>query len=138
MIEAAIAIMAILSALLLISLQGGATRDTDLIEKMPVILDELVKNASLRENVAKDYNLFQDQDNEIIDSKIREFLSDRIENPDIEYDFEICRAEELCALTEFPTDSGAEIYSYERIVSSIETSPVFDPRKIKLYVWRKN
>ena len=135
-VEASIGIMAILGTLLLVSLQSDIP-DIDLTEKIPAILDEIAKNSTLREDIALNYNFNREADNSQINLKIENFFKKRISTPNVEYDFAICKAEELCALENFPLEYNEEVYSYERVVSAVETKPEFEPRKIKLYVWRK-
>lgn len=135
-VEASIGIMAILGTLLLVSVQRDAP-DFDLTEKIPAVLDELVKNSTLREDIALNYGFNEGADNSQIVSKIENFIGKRITYANVEYDFAICKAEELCALENFPLEFSGEVYSYERVVSAVETRLEFEPRKIKLYVWRK-
>ncbi len=133
--EASIAALIVLGVLLLISGNKKIEQKTDISETLPIILEEISKNVTLREAIIKyDTNKASaetDPDNIAILNEVNKTLFIRIKK-DFSYAVRICRPNDLCPLNNYP--NAEEVYISERIISS--TLLKFDPKKIKLFIWK--
>lgn len=126
-VEASLAIFVIFSILLVISAQNKIKTEKDYIPYLNDLLNEIAKNATLRADVLAQHD---DNRSEIIG----DFLTDKIKLKNFGYDHKICPVNDICGLTTYPADAE-EIYSAERVISS--TLDQFNPKKIKIFLWRK-
>ena len=141
--EAIIAIMIILTALLLISAKREVRTERDLTEIIPPLLDEVAKNSGFRTDISQMYHLGENlnpqqiDENERIQNQIEIFIRLRIHNPNLDFVVKVCAAEALCFLENFPRESRGDVFSYERVIRTDFEKDNFEPRKIKLFLWRK-
>lgn len=136
-VEATLSVIIILSAVL-IFYQSKQVKQTDnFADNLPTLVDEVVKNDAYRGEILHidfaNVNSVGDTQKEI-----NLFLSGKIDRPDLNYSFIICKADESCSLPKI-SNLASDVYSYERIVSTNLTQN-FDslttPRKVKLYIWK--
>jgi len=130
-IEATIAILLIVGTLLIVSSQRNIPERRDLSETLPSLLDEIAHNLTLREEIIKN------NDVTISEAMVEASLGLRLRNPSLNYKVEICNLEDFCALDHYP-DTDEEIFAYERVVSSSLAVNTFEPKKIKVFLWRKS
>ena len=145
-VEATIAILIILGALLVISSQREVNTGADLTGTLRRLLEEIAKNQDLRNQITS-YDLANcetsyevcrtEPPNKEVLGNISEFLDERI-NPAFDYSISICNAENICYFQESYPDAQ-EIYAAERIITSSLGGNDSDDilRKIKIFLWRR-
>jgi len=135
-LEATIAIMIILGALLVISSNREVRVSRDLTETLPPYLEEVVENNSLREKIMEDFQTSNPTfpGNEEILQEVELFLKNKIGNPGLGLSVSICELNVPCPLKSWPGDF--EVFAAERIVSTI-VGGNSDPRKLKVFLWKK-
>ena len=90
-----------------------------------IILDEIAKNDSLREIVL----------NGTAKPELEEFVKERINNPALNFSLMICELDSACAINaSYPANT--EFYAAERAVSTNLRSVEFNPKKLKIFIWR--
>jgi len=118
-VESFMAVM-ILAIFLLTFYSSQANKSND---EIPIlgdrILDEIIQNNNLREDI-----FINNLDN------ISNFVRERISS-DLNFSVKICMINNICN----PDVFIPEIYARERVVSS--TLHIYEPRKIKLFIWKK-
>jgi hypothetical protein len=136
-VEATIAILIIFGALLIISSPREVQKPKDLTETLPPLLEEVAKNQTLRTKIVKDYDVNNQgaSGNEPIINEIVNFLKPRVANPAFNFTIRVCSLEDRCALVPYP-DVG-EVYVSERVISSVIGESNFNPKKIKIFLWRR-
>lgn len=128
-VEATIAILLVLSAIILLSSQRTVKQETDLGTTIPSLLDELARNLTFREKIASGGNDAE------VKSIALSFLEEKVASPSTNLSVVICNVEEPCYLEPYP-DTEQEIFSYERVISGSVMEPNFEPKKIKVFAWR--
>lgn len=136
-IEATIAVMIILGALAVMSMERDTNRGIDIAKILPPILDEIAKDPLLREQVMN-YNLLDSGDplNAPIIIAVSDFLNVRIGSSAFDFRVSICSLDDICYLDPYPSDAG-DIFAAERVVSTSLENSNFEPRKVKVFLWRK-
>lgn len=128
-IEATISVLVIISVILIINQTKGVKTEKDLNKEILTFLDIIAKNSSIRENV------FLNEDK--AKKEIKEILLDEID-PVFNFSFSICKIKDLCTLSSnYPKKFKGGIYSKERVISSYLDSEKYEPKKIKIFLWRK-
>jgi hypothetical protein len=130
-VESTIAVILVLVALVFLSAHRAAPESIDVGVILPGLLDEVARNLTLREKVVGDY------DEESTESAIESTLSEKIENPSVNLSVEICNVTEVCFLEPYP-DTESDIFSSERVISSSIKDETFEPRRIKVFLWRNS
>jgi hypothetical protein len=140
-IEATIAILIILGALILIARQAPSRNEVDLTVIIPPILDELAQDDDMRARVLEYGNPSVNQDAVIL-TEVRNFIEERISNPSFEFDVVICdlglEAQAVCNSNEDLTNVE-NVYVVERVISTTQTAPadnIFKPKRVKVFLWR--
>jgi hypothetical protein len=137
-VEAIIAVMIIFGALLMISSQSRTQKIDTLGGALPKVLQEMAENKDLRQSILS-YNLLNPSDepnNENILNNLEQYAANRIKNPTTNLSIAICELEKPCALSPYPLNADGEIFAAERVVSAGLGKPEFEPRKIKIFLWR--
>lgn len=140
-IEATVAIMIVLGALLLITLQQKTPdRTVDLAELLPPYLDELAENPATREDILS-YEItkpFNKDENKVIIENLEEYIKNRVNNPTFDLTVRICDAKILCVLEPYPVSDPTNIFAAERVVSTnLDGGDVVEPRKVKVFIWKR-
>lgn len=130
-VEATIAVVIILTALVFLSAQRSVPDNRDIGLVLPGLLDEIARNLTLRENVAEDL------DEEEIEEFVEISLRARMENPALSFSVEICNVSEMCFLEPYP-DTEQDIFASERVISGSIKNETFDPKKVKVFMWRSD
>jgi hypothetical protein len=133
-IEAGIAVLIVLGAIIAVSFGGRETASFDLSETIPPLLEEMAKNTTLRDRILS-YNTAapeSDSENQNIIAFVNGFLEERISNPFLEYRFRVCEPNKVCGLDEYPSDS---VFAGERIISA--DFSMFSPKKAKVFIWQR-
>ena len=129
-LEATIAVLIIIGALLLIATQKEIRTRNDLSEILQPLLNEISQNSTLREKIIT-------EPAEDAESEIEAFLSTRITNAALDFDVEVCELEDPCFL-DAPVGDSVDIFVEERIITTTVTSNLdFEPKKVKIFLWRK-
>jgi len=140
MIEATIAVMIILGALLVISSNKEVGVVRDLTETLPPFLDEVAQDVDKRREIIQDYDTDLDHtqfDNALILEGIEQFLRERIKNDALEIEVRICDLEVVCFLKREPYPD-TEIFTAERAISAtLDPKTNFSPRKLKIFLWKR-
>jgi hypothetical protein len=135
-VEAGIAIMIILVALLLFTSDSSRTEKDDLSARIVPILEEIAQNNSLRRRVLN-YSLENpdESENDAIIGELENFVGGVINNPSLNYSVRICELK-TCAM-DYPSDIKGNLYSAERVISTDVRETDFYPRKVKIFLWNK-
>ena len=123
-IEASIAIIIIAGVLFSIFTQAREKIELNLSEKARDILEEIARDASLREDI-----ITYEAGNPLPDS-VNSSVDQRIIESYLNYDIRICDVDSACGLSSYV----GEVYSAERSISS--TIDTLGPKKIRLFIWR--
>ena len=127
-VEASVAILLILGALLLVNRQQTSIEEEDLSSKARDILDEMFRQEIYRESFLSEPVDFTDADN---------YVKDIIDENVYGFEFRICEKDDVCSLENYPPNAGDGIYGAERIIagSIIEDgeTPIII---VKLFIWR--
>lgn len=125
-LEAIIAVLIILSALLFVVIKNNSEKSSadSLCLEANSLIDEISKNSTLREGV-----LNSDVD------LVKGFLVDKISNPLIDYRVKICKLDDFCSLNEGGLDK-VEICASERLISTTTGRTDFQPKKLKIFLFR--
>jgi hypothetical protein len=131
-VEATIAVIIILVAFVFLSAQRAAPESRDVGTVLPGLLDEVARNLTLREEVAGNY------DEDSVESSIELTLNAKLENPSVNLAVEICNITEVvCFLEPYP-DTESDIFASERVISSSIKDENFNPKKVKVFLWRNS
>ncbi len=127
-VEASIAVLIVLAAILIVSTNKRSESSGDLADILPGILDEIAKNTSMRDKI------FTDKAGAILD--IENFLSTKIRNPSLGYAVIICDdISGICGLESYPENAEGDLFVNERIIgASLEGA--YSPKKLKIYLWK--
>jgi len=121
-VEASIAILVILAAVLLLLSRGEEKVETDFNALLTPILEEMAQDTSLREDILE-YKLGEQisnnekVNNENIIGDLNDFVGDRITNPSLDYYVVICDLEGICPI-DYPVDIRGNLYANERVIST--------------------
>ena len=127
-VEASIAVLIVLAAILIVSTNKRVSVGQDLSDVLPEILEEIAKNASIREKI------FSDKEGAILE--IENFLSERIKNPSLDYAVVICDdINGVCGLASYPENAEGDLFTNERIIGGT-IGGAYSPKKLKIYLWR--
>jgi hypothetical protein len=131
-VEATIAALVIFGALVAVSKMGGGGFERDFNAVARDMLEEISKNASLRDKiVAYTPYAYSLQDNETI-NELKNFTSPRV-GAGMNFEIRICNLNDICGL-----DSYVEnVYASERVISTSGTSANVEPKKVKIFLWNK-
>tara|TARA_Y100000310_G_C20663079_1_gene805893 strand:+ start:1315 stop:1767 length:453 start_codon:yes stop_codon:yes gene_type:complete len=133
-LESVIAILIIFSVLLLLAGRIPNEESENLSLLISPILEEIAQDRDLRQSIL-DVEINNNQ--EVVEGVLREFLADRIIMPNLGSDVIICEPTVNCFLQEFPGDArDGDIYSEERIFSTTLSGST-GPKKVKIFLWRK-
>jgi hypothetical protein len=137
-IEAVLAIMLILGALLLISSNKEVEVAPDITQQISPMMDKMAQNKTMRYAIL-DYNLsanYSEHDNPAILKKVEDFMRKEIANPSFNLNARVCRLNETCFLDPLPNNQ-ADLYAVERVIGTEVKEPSFLPRRVKIFLWRK-
>lgn len=126
-VEAIIAIMIVFSAIILIYSQRTSPEREDVSEEIWKITDQAARDYELRNRILAE--------GENSEEEVREFIEGKI-NPSLNFEVEVCEMEEECAPEEEIQEK--EIFSVERIITVGLQEEDFEPKKVRLFVWRKS
>jgi hypothetical protein len=129
-VEASVAILIILSVILVVAQKKSTLSENDLSETITPMLEEIAKNATLREQIIANNNVASE-------NTLREFVSRRISNNGLGYNVRVCGYRDMCALGKYPEDAKGDIYSGSRIISSALNAPQLQPKKVEIFLWFK-
>jgi len=125
-VEATIAIILVLGSLIILASRQDFEERKDLSEILPQILNEIAHDEGFRRKIVGGENVL---------GELESFVDDRIENPSLKFEIKICELDDLCSLTEAPENSK-DIYVAERVISTSIEEPRFDPKKVRIFLWR--
>ncbi len=137
-VEATIAVMIILTALVLLSNNRQDPQERDLSEILPPLLEEIAQNATLRRSIIVSYDLDGDPlsgNNPDVINNLMSFLSQKIPVQTYSFDVRVCAIGVPCPLNPWPGEAE-DVFSAERVISSSVTEENFSPRKVKIFLWR--
>jgi hypothetical protein len=123
--EATIAILLILGALLILSQKDGFRAQSDLAEILPSVLNEVAQSSELRRKVIRNEPMVLEE--------LKNFIDERIVGSALEFEVRVCDLEVDCL---FEGESVGDIYSAERVISASIEEPNFEPKKVKIFLWR--
>jgi hypothetical protein len=146
-IEATITVLLIISIMFYVSQRNKPIfQEESLSEKNRDILKEIYQNEYFRTGILKDNG-----GNSQLKNQINDFIKSRIpssvEHPgqincqsdacSVVFLFRICSLTDGCEITPELNEISGEIYSSEAIISTEISESDFNPKKIKLYLWKK-
>ncbi len=125
-VEATIAILIIIGAVVFLSLSNKPSIRTDFSDLPHSILNEMAKNKSLKEKIIGDTPGVQ--------GNVSAFVASRLNTKQINFSVQICSPNSECSLSSLPNNLEGDLYSSERIVASNLT--LYNPKKLRLFIWR--
>ena len=129
-VESTVAILIIFGVLLVLATRADEGEIEDLSNRIGPLLREIASDNVLRVKILTG-------DSSAI-SDIEGIVEDRINNPSINQRAVICDPLEFCGLESYPDVSDGNIYSDERIITTTLSSlGDLDPKKVKIFLWRK-
>lgn len=128
-IEATIAVLIVIGALLLIATQQSSADNKDLTKILPPLLDEIARDPTLRESVLS-------MSPEDAESFLENFFEARINNPSFEKKVRVCDLSEECLLDPFPIENSGDTFVAERIISTSLSESGYSPRRIRVFLWK--
>lgn len=129
-VEASIAVMIIFSVIIFVTQKRQTQSEQNFSENLQSLLEEVAKNATLRENIIKNPNTNE------VEIMIKNFLATRMDSSYLAYDIRVCPTNDVCGLSKYP-DTKGDIYSEERVVSSTLSAASLSPKKVKIFMWFK-
>jgi hypothetical protein len=118
-LEAFISVM-LIAVFMRVLYSGQVKKSSDEIQKIQnVILDQVVNNEELRQDILLGS-----------EGPVLSFVSERLPK-DLNFTVHICPVSDICGMPFYVK----EVFASERIVSS--TLEKYEPRKLKLFVWRE-
>lgn len=123
-VEAIIAVLIVLTSVLIVLSNKKVHEEGDVCSSISGLLDEIAKNQVLREEILISQT-----------GGVKNFLQTKIKNPSLDYKIKICKPEDLCGLTE-GEDVLLDICAGERIISTTKGQTDFDPKKLKIFLFR--
>lgn len=135
LIEAVMAILIVIGVLVFVSLGSQKQQSEDIEKLIPPLLDEIAKNQETR-GLVLDYDLSEQdsENNKQIIRELKDFVGKKIEGRNLAYELKICSPLNLCHLEQYPS-VNAEVYASERVIST-DIGSEFEPRKVKIFLWR--
>ena len=124
-IEASIAVLVILTAIISISMMKKSVVERDLSGTINPLLEEIAKNSTLREEVIIDSDASE---------SVKSFLAKRIKDPSIGFDTKVCEINDACSLDRYPANITGNVYAGSRLISSGLISGE-KPKRIGLFLW---
>ncbi len=143
LIEAVIAILIVIGVLVFVSLGSQRQQSEDIGKLIPPLLDEIAKDNNMRRDIlsykfgSDSYTLTSEDkaDNDKVVEDLKDFVGNKIEGRNLAYELRICSPLNLCHLEPYPS-VNAEIYASERVIST-DIGSNFEPRKVKIFLWRE-
>jgi len=134
-VEATISIMLILGVAILFYQTKQSSSEDNIQDKLPVFLDEIAKNDSLRNKT------INEGDTSIVQSSMKTFLASKMNRINLNYTVVVCDIDDSCSPSP-PINTKSDIFSAERIISTTIEKDNFNilatPKKVKIYAWRMN
>ena len=122
-VEASLAIFIVLAVLFFVSNKQISKTEIDLSQKARDILEEISKNTTIREAILT-------ENTGLVNSAIGESMPESY----LEFEAVICETNEVCGKS---TYTKGNVYSGERLVSSIVKENNFSPKRVRLFIWDK-
>ena len=119
--------------------RGVERKETDFNAMIVPVLEEMAQNSSLRGEILS-YNTSEGSgigNNKEIINDLEIFVGSKITNPALNYSVRICELKQVCA-REYPLNIEGNLYSGERVISTNITESDFDPKKVKIFLWKKD
>ncbi len=133
-IEASIAILIVVGAIMIISRGTQIERTSKGNEKVMEILDEMAKNISIRKSVLS-YNTNMDEtyvNNANILNRLNDFVRNKLGNGS-NFKIKICDIGTICEINSL---TNVETETFERAISAELDSNSFSPKNIKLFLMK--
>jgi|SRR3989344_5960971 len=128
-IEATIAVLIVIGALLAMISQQEVRTEEDKSELLKDVLNEMAKNLTLRDKIVSDSIASYGAEEELIN-----LLRSKIKNPKLDFNVSICDAySDACGGTESYPPNAGDVYTEERIITASLTK--FTPKVVKIYMW---
>lgn len=131
-VEASIAVLLIIGAVLTVSKSGIVSEDKKLNEDLAFALNSIAENSTIRNYIIL-YKINENEDsanNLPLIAKINESLYYQFKEVKPKILFRICGAEDSCQI-----NYSKAVFSYERIISINESDDEFSPKKIRVSAW---
>ena len=126
-LESVIAILIITGVMLAINLnKPEVSDDSYYYEIISSSLKEISKTSNLRSQII--------QQGKNSEGLLNDFIKEKIKDGPLEFNIRVCEVEEICSIN-YPENSQGDVYSEQVIISSDLVN--FDPKKVKMLLWRK-
>ncbi len=132
--EASIAAIVILSTLFYLYNRAREPSVYDMTEKARAIVDEIAVNETLRYDILTSPAGPPPGITYTVPDNVQDRVYSLLNDASLDSEIKICSVEDVCGKSNFT----GETYSAERIISSaIKIDTPHEPRKIRLFIWRK-
>lgn len=133
-IEASIAAVIILGVLFYLYNRTQEANTYDLSDRARTIVDEIALNESMRYDIATAPPSSLGSTTFQVPASVQTFVIDRIHDSSLDFEIKLCTLRDVCGKSIFT----GETYSAERIISSsIQFNSEPEPRKVRLFIWRR-
>ncbi|MBI3333974.1 hypothetical protein HYZ97_00620 [Candidatus Pacearchaeota archaeon] len=123
-VEAIVAVLIILTSVLIVLANKKVQEEGDVCTMIPELLDEIAKNQTLREEILN---------GDVTGTTM--FLQTQIRNPALNFEVRSCEPDDLCGLVQGEADQ-IDICAGERIISTTRGQSEFNPKKLKLFLFK--
>lgn len=141
-VEATVAITIILAVIIIFSSNSvNKSKPEDISNLLPPIMEEISRNETLRFKITQNYdtnqNFNSNPNNQDIITELEDFVRKRLRNKALNSTVRICNLTSVCSLERwYISPKVEEIYSSERVISTAANASSFEPRKLKIFLWR--
>lgn len=128
-VEAVLAVLIVVSALILVSVQRQNAIESQVSVELSEIIDRMARDNPIREEIIAD-----DGDSSTAEDSVRDYFLERL-GERFNVVVLICSLNETCQSEE--EMGGGEVYSVERVVTTSVSSTNFNPKRVRVFVWRR-
>lgn len=122
-IEACFAVLIVFGVLFFIFAGSVESSEPDLSQMARDVLEEISRNTTLRQAVLSNGK-----------SVINPAVQNLIKSSELEFEVKICEPNEVCGKSSY---TKGNVYSGERMISSAVKEGQLNPKRVRLFIWRK-
>lgn len=123
-IEASIAAVLVLGVLFFYIRPGEINPQDDLSERVRFVLNDISLNSSVRYEILTDNTV-------ALNNTVASYFPERA----LSYEIRICEINAVCGKS---TYTETNVYAGERIIGASVDYGIYEPKKIRLFVWRNS
>ncbi len=122
-VEATFASIIVLGVLFFLTVRDTGLSEQDLSSLGRSVLDEVAVNQTLRSYVLTDNFV-----------ALNDSVATKISQGYLDYEVRICPIQEICGKSVY---TPGNVYAAERVISASVNEDIFNPKKVRLFIWRR-